>query len=199
MHVMNEHWHTLGFQSFSLDLNLIAPWSRMSASSKCQYCLCSKRGWTNAKQIHLKEPEGERMRPCSTLLQLDDPLHRLVRLLPSKVEQFHWNYFFKLFFLLFKLTFNHLPPLLLRRLVQNTSQVLAEGSACPQLGASALHHLLGGCLDEKEGHLWSEFLGHLHLFKLALEQTKLELLRAKPGIGVIVVQPFKKKSLHFNV
>ena len=134
------------------------------------------------------------MRPCSTLLQLDDPLHWLVRLLPTKVEQFHWNDFFKLFFWLFKLTFDHLPPLFLRRLVQNTSQVLAEGSACPQLVAPALYHFLGGCLDEKEGLLLrsDESSSHLHLFQLALEQTKLELLRAKPGIGVIVVQPLNK-------
>ena len=42
---------------------------------------------------------------------------------------------------------------------------------------------------------WSEFpAGHLHLLKLALEQTKLELLRAEPCIRVIVVQPFKRQG-----
>ena len=104
---------------------------------------------TNSSSFIVLEQGREIMRPWSTLLQLDNPLHWLVRLLPAKVEQFYWNHYFfsQTFLLIFKLTFHHLPPLLLRRLVQNTPQVLAEGSACAQLGASALHHLLGGCLD----------------------------------------------------
>ena len=131
------------------DLNLIAPCSRMSASSKCQYCLRSKTNVYKFQLVHLKErgnvtlqhsPAAGRLSPRTG--EASPRQGGAVSLDLEKILSA---------FLLFwqELTSHHLPPLLLLRLVQNTSQVLAEGSACAQLGAPALHHLLGGCLDQQ--------------------------------------------------